>query len=132
MLWVSDKLIMTKATALYDDMHEDDPASLDAFIATRGWLQKFRNHNGLSFRRIILSSHFLSAVFDWISKLKRPHKILILGSYIPLSGILEIDIYSELPVTKTSTRSWKLFLNRQEVPISTSSNYQEPTLIKVF
>lgn len=49
---------MTKATVSYDDMHEDDPASLDAFIATRGWLQKFKNRNGLSFRCIILSSYF--------------------------------------------------------------------------
>ena len=61
---MSEVLIMTKAKVLYDDAREDDPASQEAFIASRGWLQKFMKRNGLSYRCAVSSSHFLSVVFD--------------------------------------------------------------------
>ena len=40
MLHVSRKMIMYKAKALFDNGNSD-PSALDAFVVSRGWLQKF-------------------------------------------------------------------------------------------
>ena len=50
-LRVSRKLITCKAKALHDDSVEDDHAAQEAFVASRGWLEKFTKRNCLSLRR---------------------------------------------------------------------------------
>ena len=49
MLHVSRKMIMFKAKKIFDDK-TTDPASRDAFIASRGWCEKFMRCHGFSLR----------------------------------------------------------------------------------
>ena len=50
MLHVSRKMIMFKAKKIFDDK-TTDPASRDAFVASRGWCEKFMRRHGFSLRR---------------------------------------------------------------------------------
>ena len=50
MLHVSRKVIMGKAKSIFDEKNED-PAVKDAFIASRGWCEKFMRRPGFSLRR---------------------------------------------------------------------------------
>lgn len=50
-LRVSRKLIMRKAKMFYDESVGDDECAKEAFVASRGWLEKFMKRNGLSLRR---------------------------------------------------------------------------------
>ena len=51
MLRVSRKLIMKKAKILYDESVADDLSAKEAFVASRGWLEKFMKRNYLSLHR---------------------------------------------------------------------------------
>ena len=51
MIRVSGKMVMFKAKSSYNENHKGDPTSQYAFIASRGWLDKFMKRSGLSFRR---------------------------------------------------------------------------------
>ena len=51
MLRVFGKMVMVKAKSLYDENHKGDPTGQDAFVASRGWQDKFMKRSGLSFRR---------------------------------------------------------------------------------
>ena len=50
MLHVSRKMIMFKAKKIFDDK-TTDPASRDAFVASRGWCEKFLRRHGFSLLR---------------------------------------------------------------------------------
>ena len=50
-LRVSRKLIMRKAKTLYDESVGDDECEKSAFVASRGWLEKFMKRNCLSLRQ---------------------------------------------------------------------------------
>ena len=50
MLHVSRKMIMFKAKKIFDDK-TTDPVSRDAFVASRGWCEKFMRRHGFSLRR---------------------------------------------------------------------------------
>ena len=50
MLHVSWKMIVFKAKKIFDDK-TTDPASRDAFVASRGWCEKFMRRHGLSLQQ---------------------------------------------------------------------------------
>ena len=50
-LRVSRKLIMRKAKMFYDGSIEDNECAKEAFVALRGWLEKFMRRNSLSLRQ---------------------------------------------------------------------------------
>ena len=77
---------------------------------------------GALYHHLIFYPWFL---INRISKRRRPHRFLILSSYIPLPEILEIGLYSELPVIRTSKRSRKLVRiggKLEQVPIRTTGS----------
>ena len=55
MLHVSRKMIMWKAKSIFDAKNED-PATKDSFVASRGWCEKFMQRHGFSLRRKITTA----------------------------------------------------------------------------
>ena len=50
MLHVSRKMIMWKAKSMFGEKN-NDPATRDSFVASRGWCEKFMRRHGFSLRR---------------------------------------------------------------------------------
>ena len=51
MLRVSRKLIMRKAKAIHDEASDNGLSMQGSFVASRDWLDKFMNQNGLSLKK---------------------------------------------------------------------------------
>ena len=66
MLHVTWKMIMCKAKKILDDK-TTDPASRDAFVASRGWCEKFMRHHGfLSLQKTTTLQKDPSYLIDWL------------------------------------------------------------------
>ena len=69
------KMIMYKAKALFDNGNSG-PSAQDAFVASRGWLQKFMQRNALSCRRRTAiaqkdPSHMIDKLVSYILHVRR-------------------------------------------------------------
>ena len=69
MLHVSRKMIMFKAKNIFDDK-TTDPVSRNAFVASRGWCEKFMRRHGFSlWRKKATAQKDLSYLIDWLVSL---------------------------------------------------------------
>ena len=76
MLRVSGKLIMFKAKAIYYEKCGDDETLEESFVASNGWLVKFRKRNHLSLRRRTTiaqkdPSHLVSKLVGYVMHVRR-------------------------------------------------------------
>ena len=87
---------MSKAKYIYDENHSD-PATRDAFVASRGWLEKFMKRNGLSLRRktTVAQKDPSQMVYKIISYILRIRRLTRQFSYDPAS-IIAMDEDSSL------------------------------------
>ena len=120
MLRVSRKLIMTKAKSIYDE-HHTDPASRTAFVASRGWLEKFMKRNGLSLRRktTVAQKDPSQMVNKIISYLLRIRRLTRQFSYDPgcIIAMDETAVWSDMISETTVDR-----IGLKDIPLKTSGH----------
>ena len=78
MLHVSRKMIMWKSKSIFDAKNED-PATKDSFVASRGWCEKFMQRHGFSLQRKTTTaqrdpSYMMDSIVAYVMHVRRLQK----------------------------------------------------------
>ena len=105
MLHVSRKIILRKAKSIFDTKNED-PATKDLFVASRGWCEKFMRRHGFSLRRKPTAaqkdpSYMIDRIVAYVMYVRQLQKQFSFDD-IDIIAINETPVWSDMVLNTTT------------------------------